>query len=92
MTQHIHIHAPRATAKAVIVDTCPDCKKRTRLLSFFTPWYGNDSTCLKCGRQWMDGEWIPLDFVRGIRQHNIERAKRLWRAMPPVGMNHYGVN
>lgn len=88
---HVHIHAPRQTAKAVTAGDCPDCKKRSRFLGFFTPWYGWDTTCLRCGRRWQDGEWTPLDFMRGVRQRNIDATKRHWRAMPPVSENHFGI-
>lgn len=87
----IHLHAPAATAKEAEATTCPDCKKRTRILAFFTPWYGWHSTCLRCGREWGDGEWLALPFARGARQRNIEQAKRQWRAMPPRSENHFGV-
>ena len=88
----IHIYAPRSTAKTVRAQVCPDCKKRTRILSFFTPWYGNDDTCLRCGRKWADGEWMPLEFSRFARAKNIANAKRIWRAMPPMSENHYGID
>lgn len=91
-TPYIHIYAPRATAKRAHGTTCPDCRRRTWLLQFFTPWYGWHSTCLRCGREWADGEWLRLDFVRGVRQRNIEAAKKRWRALPPVSANHYGVD
>ena len=87
----IHIYAPSATAKRLHAETCPDCKKRTRMAEFFTPWYGWDSTCLRCGRNWKDGEWMALPFMRGSRKHNVDRAKAHWRKMPPVSANHYGV-
>lgn len=86
-----HIYAPRATAKFAHAQTCPDCKKRTRILSFFTPWIGQIGTYLRCGREFGDGEWLPLDFARGVRQRNIAHAKRVWRAMPPRSENHYGL-
>ena len=75
----VHIHAPQPTRKAVTTTVCPDCGKRTRMLGWFTEWYGWDSCCLKCGRRWSDGEWMALDFVRGARQKSIERAKATWR-------------
>ena len=87
----IHIHAPRATAKRAVAETCPDCKKRTRMLEFFTPWYGWDSTCLRCGRHWRDGEWMPLPFIRGARAHSIHQARVHWRSMPPRSANHFGI-
>lgn len=88
---YVHIHAPKATAKSILRCVCHDCKKNTRLLQFFTPWYGWESTCIRCGRRWSDGEWMPLDFYRGVRKHNIEMAKAYWRKMPPVSENHWGL-
>lgn len=86
----VHIYAPQATAKLARATTCLDCKKRTRMLCFFTPWYGWHSTCIRCGREWCDGEWMALGFMRGVRQRNIELAKKHWRRLPPVNANHYG--
>lgn len=88
----LHLHAPAATAKEIEAAACPDCGKRTRLLAFYTPWYGWHSTCLRCGREWCDGEWLTLPFAKGARQRNIEQAKRKWRAMPPRTDNHYGLD
>lgn len=85
----VHIYAPAATAKKASAATCPDCKKRTRMLAFFTPWHGWHSTCLRCGREWMDGEWAALEFARGARQRNIDAAKRRWRAMPPKDATYF---
>lgn len=89
MTTRIHIYAPQATAKAVHAGTCLDCGRRTRFLQFFTPWHGWDVTCLRCGRQWQDSEWMPLDFVRQSRQKSVAAAKDRWHAMPPVEENYY---
>jgi hypothetical protein len=36
---------------------------------------------LRCGRQWDGGEWLPLEFRRGVRADNIKHAKERWRAM-----------
>jgi hypothetical protein len=89
---YVHIHAPKATAKRAVAETCLDCKKRTRMLEFFTPWYGWDSTCLKCGRKWGDGQWLALEFARGARQRNIDEAKTVWKKMPPRCENHFGID
>jgi hypothetical protein len=35
------------------------------MIQFFTPWYGWDSTCLKCGRKWCDDYWMELPFCSG---------------------------
>ncbi len=85
------ICAPQATAKKMHAENCPDCKNRTRMIEFFTPWYGWDTTCLRCGRNWKDGEWMSLPFMRGARQQNVARAKARWRKMPPPSANHYGL-
>ena len=76
---HIHIHAPQPTEKRIQTGVCPDCKKRSRFIAFFTPWYGDHTTCLRCGREWMDGEWMPLPFIRGSRKITIAAAKKRWR-------------
>jgi hypothetical protein len=89
---YVHVHAPKATAKAMLACVCLDCKKRTKLLQFFTPWYGWESTCIRCGRQWFDGEWMPLNFCRGVRKQNIDMAKLYWRKMPSISENHFGID
>ena len=61
------------------------------MLQFFTPWYGWGSTCMRCGREFADGEWLALPFARGVRKRNIDAAKRKWRKLPPVSNNHYGI-
>jgi hypothetical protein len=76
---YVHIHAPQPTEKLARAATCPDCKRRTRMLCFFTPWYGWDSTCIRCGRHWSDGEWMPLPFERAARQKSIDRARKRFR-------------
>ena len=88
---NIHIHRPSATAKRIVAGVCPDHGKRTRFIEFFTPWYGWRSTCMRCGREWGDGEWLPLDFYRGVRAANIAAAKKYWHRMPPVSQNHFGI-
>ena len=80
----VHINAPKAVKQKVIAGTCPDCKKRTRFLTWFYEWYGTDATCLRCGRKWQDAEWMPLPFMRGARKNNIDEAKDRWRR----GMGH----
>lgn len=81
----LHINRPRFSAKRIVRFTCPDCKKNSRAIEFFQHYRGWDSTCLNCGRQWCDGDWIPLDFYRGVRKANIDAAKRLWRQLKDVG-------
>lgn len=78
----LHINFARVDDKAVHACVCPDCKKRTRMLGFFQDWYGWDCTCLRCGRGFSDGEWMPLPFMRGARPKSIAAAKARWRASP----------
>lgn len=87
----MYIHNPKATAKQIKAEICPDCKRRTRMIGFFTPWYGWDETCMKCGRNWKDGEWMRFPFVRGAREASIATAKMHWRRLPPVSANHFGI-
>lgn len=89
---YVHVHAPRSTAKRAVACVCPDCKKRTRMLEFFTPWYGWASTCIRCGREWQDGEWMRFESYRYARRDSIKSAKEVWRRMPPASQNHFGVD
>jgi len=75
----IHVYAPPATHRFVMAGVCPDCAKRTRFIGFAYEWFGASITCLRCGRHWEGGEWMPLPFIRGSRQHNINAAKTRWR-------------
>ena len=75
----IHICAPNAFERFVRTGICPDCKQWSRFIGLHYEWYGTDQTCLKCGRRWSDGEWMPLDFVRQSRQKSIAAAKHIFR-------------
>lgn len=41
-------------------------------------WYGWYGTCLRCGEEFGGGEWMARPFMRGWRQANIAKAKKLW--------------
>lgn len=82
MSGFIHINWTHHSAKSVTRDYCPDCKTQTRFMGFFQEWYGWTETCLRCGRKFADGEWMPLDFVRGVRASNIKQIKAHWRKTP----------
>jgi hypothetical protein len=76
------------------------------MIQFHTTWYGWDSTCIKCGRNWQDGEWMDLPFANGLwgmcrdgkrrpmtpRNFQIAQAKARYRAMPPKTENDYALN
>jgi hypothetical protein len=85
MEGSLHICAPPVVKHDARKMRCPDCKKESLVLTFFYEWYGPDSTCLRCGRRWSDGEWMPLDFVRGARRKSKESAKRRWRELRGKG-------
>lgn len=76
----IHIHRPQATKCRKRRLKCHDCNKRSTFAAFFTPWYGWHETCLNCGREWGDGEWLPLAFSPTARAENIIAAKKKWEA------------
>ena len=65
--------------KRIIAGVCPDCGKRTRFLTWYYEWYGPTQVCLRCGRVWQDGEWMPLPSTRGARAQSIAKAKARWR-------------
>jgi hypothetical protein len=79
---YVHIYAPPVVEKRIVRTTCPDCGKPTRMLCFFQEWHGWSSTCIRCGRHWDDGEWIPFEFYRNARRDSIASAKRRWRSLP----------
>lgn len=79
----LHIHAPQPTLRSISVGACLDCGRRTRFAGLMTPWYGWRSTCLRCGRTWCDGEWMPLEFERQARAKSVARAKRAYRRAIP---------
>ena len=79
MTEYIHVYAPLVIERQIFAGTCPDCKKRTLFLAWHYEWHGWAQTCLRCGRRWSDGEWMPLDFERGAREKSIASAKERWQ-------------
>lgn len=78
-TTRVHILRPECVTKSAIGGTCPDCKQRTRFLTYSYEWYGPDSTCIKCGRSFNEDGWVNLPFVRGSREKEIKRAKDRFR-------------
>ena len=75
----VHICAPRPTSRALISAVCPDCERATQIISIYYEWYGPSATCIRCGRTWQDGEWMPLAFSRTARRDNIRAAKKAYR-------------
>ena len=73
------ICSPTLKRQSITAGECPDCKTWTRFINFTYEWYGTNSICLRCGRRWSDGEWMPLEFYRYARRDNIAAAKRVWR-------------
>lgn len=83
----VHISSPQILEKFILTGHCPDCKQRTRFIGFAYEWHGDDQTCLKCGRRFSDGEWMPLAFTPQSRQKSIAAAKKRWRNCRPKGFD-----
>ena len=81
---YVHINCPRGERFA-FSGTCLGCGQRTRFIGVSYLWYGSDKCCLKCGRRWSDGEWMPLDFVPQSRQKSIDGMKKAFRRAGPPG-------
>jgi hypothetical protein len=78
---NVHVCRPRAEdKKAERVDRCPDCGRLSVFVSVFYEWYGWTTTCLKCGRKWQEGEWMPLEFSRTARAESIRSARAAYRS------------
>ena len=74
-----HIKFTKTHDRRIIREKCLDCGRNSFFACFHEEWYGWDVTCLRCGRRWCDGEWMPFDFARGVREHSIRSAKRRWK-------------
>jgi hypothetical protein len=76
----VHICAPSPTGFGLLsIPECPDCKRHTRMVYFDFEWYGREATCLRCGRHWSGGEWMPLAFEPNSRRKSIDEAKKWYR-------------
>ena len=80
---YIHINFTRYSRRDLSRGDCPTCKRKTFFVAFFQEWYGWDSTCLKCGERWTDGEMHERPFMPKWRQKSIESEKRAWRKYLP---------
>lgn len=79
VNDYVHVHTPRPDLAQITRGKCPDCERRSAFVQLHTPWYGWDTTCLRCGRNWADGEWIALPFCRTARRDSVAAAKRAYR-------------
>ena len=62
------------------VEQCETCGRRRRMLRTTEEWYGTYWTCLTCGDTWHSDEGrMERPFMRGWREHSVERAKAFWR-------------
>jgi hypothetical protein len=75
----IHINFVKTHSRFIRRQICPDCKKMSYFVGFYQEWYGVDETCMRCGREWSDKEWIPLEFSRFARKNNIVSARKRWK-------------
>lgn len=78
---YVHIHAPQPEAFGISRVDCPTCKKRSYSVWRFTPWYGSDSTCMRCGEEWTEEGRCERPFMRGWRKQNIDNARKLWKRL-----------
>lgn len=78
---YIHINRTRHSIFRLDRSHCPTCERRTFFAAFFQDWYGWDSTCLRCGERWQDGEMCERPFLRGWRKKSIEDTKRHYRRL-----------
>jgi hypothetical protein len=74
----LHICAPSVTLAKKYRRVCPNCKTRRTFVGFFYDWYGWTVTCLGCGDQWQDGEWMERPFCPGWRKQRIQTARDKW--------------
>jgi hypothetical protein len=79
----VHIYAPPSTGRSVRWAECPDCGKRSPMASIYYEWHGPHSTCMRCGRSWSDGEWMPLAFSRTARRDSRDQMRRSWKRARP---------
>lgn len=77
----LHICWRKPSDRSMQSGTCLDCKKRTWFIRLLYDWEGWYSTCIKCGRQWFNGDWQALEFSRNSRRDNIESAKYDYRSL-----------
>jgi len=75
----LHINAPKPSKATAEIRDCPDCKRRSVFVALFTEWYGWSQTCLRCGRNWQDGERMALPFCRTARADSAAAARRAYR-------------
>lgn len=77
--RHSHINRPSPGKRWVLWRRCLDCGRRSPFAGISYEWYGPKQTCMRCGRTWRDGEWMPLDFVPQSRAKSIEAARKWWK-------------
>ena len=75
----IHINYTKTDDRQIVRKHCPDCGKRSYFACFFQNWYGWSSTCMRCGRRFEDGEWMPLAFMPKSREVNKSEARKRWK-------------
>ncbi len=78
---YVHVHAPQPDAFGINRPYCPTCKRRTFMLWRHTTWYGSDSTCLRCGEEWQDGERAERPFAPRWRERNKAAARAIYRRL-----------
>ena len=75
----LHVEFTRYSQIVLRRHPCIGCDRNSFFVDSFQEWYGWNGTCLKCGEQYSDEEWLPRPFARAWRQRNIEHAREHWR-------------
>jgi len=71
----IHICYSRKDIEDVFVQKCPSCERENaQFYAWAQEWYGWHLTCLECGEQFADGEWLERPWSPGWREKNILKA------------------
>ena len=77
----IHIHAPLPIEHKIKRSECPDCKKNSYFVTFYYEWYGLESTCMRCGRQFNEDGGQDLLFYRYARRDNKNSVRKFWKSL-----------
>lgn len=87
----IHILRGRKDMEEVKTMKCPSCERaEAQFYGWFQEWYGWHLTCLECGEQFADGEWLERPWCAGWREHNILKALLAIDEIPQQHSNSLG--
>lgn len=88
----IHINVTRYDRVSILRFDCIHCEKSRFFVVASQEWYGRIGTCLKCGEQFGDDEWLARPFARGWRKENIANAKKVFRQRKGIASDQKAAN